>query len=152
MDDKERQIDEMGEAREAQYALECVLVRLTEAELQRVIDDLPQRAREHIRVTGAQDKALRRVAPLPGQGILRAVPTLYHDAMKITPTPHGHRRMHERRVTVADIRNVLGGRPPMHPSPIKRVHTGRALDGRRLEVMYTEAKAGEVRIVSVAAR
>jgi hypothetical protein len=72
--------------------------------------------------------------------------------MKITPTPHGHRRMHERRVTVADIRNVLNSRPQMHPSPNKRVHTGRALDGRRLEVMYTEAKAGEVRIVSVAAR
>ena len=53
MDDKERQIDELGEAREAQYALECVLVRLTEAELQRVIDDLPKRAREHIRVTTA---------------------------------------------------------------------------------------------------
>jgi len=76
---------------------------------------------------------------------------LYHDVMKITPTPHGHRRMHERRVTVADIRNVLRGRPPMHFSPNKRVHTGRALDGRRLEVMYTEAKAGEIRIVSVAA-
>jgi hypothetical protein len=69
--------------------------------------------------------------------------------MKITPTPHGHRRMRERRVTVADIRNVLNGRPPMHPSPNKRVHTGRTLDGRRLEVMYTEAKAGEVRVVSV---
>ena len=53
MDDKERQIDEMGEAREAQYALECVIVRLTEAELQRVIDDLPPRAREHIRATAA---------------------------------------------------------------------------------------------------
>jgi hypothetical protein len=53
MDDKERQIDEMGEAREAQYALECVLVRLTEADLQRVIDDLPPSAREHIRATTA---------------------------------------------------------------------------------------------------
>ena len=53
MDDKERQIDEWGEAREAQYALECVLVRLTETELQRVIDDLPPRAREHIKVTTA---------------------------------------------------------------------------------------------------
>jgi hypothetical protein len=53
MDDKERQIDEMGEAREAQYALECVLVRLTEAELQRVIDDLPPRASRHIRATTA---------------------------------------------------------------------------------------------------
>jgi len=51
MDDKERQIDEMGEAREAQYALERVLVRLTEAEIQRVIDGLPPRAREHIRAT-----------------------------------------------------------------------------------------------------
>ena len=60
--------------------------------------------------------------------------------------------MHERRVTVADIRNVLNGRPQMHPSPNKRVHTGLALGGRRLEVMYTEAKAGEVRIVWVAAR
>jgi hypothetical protein len=53
MDDKERQIDELGVSREAQYALECVLVRLTEAELQRVIDDLPPRAREYIRVTTA---------------------------------------------------------------------------------------------------
>jgi hypothetical protein len=53
MDDKEGQLDEMGEARDAQYALECVLVRLTEAELQRVIDDLAPRAREHIRVTTA---------------------------------------------------------------------------------------------------
>jgi hypothetical protein len=55
MDDKERQIEEMGEAREAQYALECVLVRLTEAELQRVIDYLPPRAHEHIRVTPRWD-------------------------------------------------------------------------------------------------
>jgi hypothetical protein len=53
MDDKEGQIDELGEAREAQYVLECVLVRLTEAELQRVIDDLPPRAREYIRATTA---------------------------------------------------------------------------------------------------
>jgi uncharacterized DUF497 family protein len=72
--------------------------------------------------------------------------------MKITPIRHGHMRMHERRVTVADIRNVLGGRPPMHPSPNKRVQMGRTRDGRTLEVMYTESKAGEVRIVSVAAR
>ena len=53
MDDKERQIDELGASREAQYALECVLVRLTEAELQRVIDDLPPRACGHIRATTA---------------------------------------------------------------------------------------------------
>ena len=60
--------------------------------------------------------------------------------------------MREWRVTVADIRNVLNSRPQMHFSPNKRVHMGRALDGRRLEVMYTEAKAGEIRIVSVAVR
>ena len=95
--------------------------------------------------------ARNSTSPFTGRGILRGVPALYHDVMKITPTAHGHRRMHERRVTVADIRNVLGSRPQMHPSPNKRVHTGRALDGRRLEVMYTEAKAGEVRIVSVRA-
>ena len=77
------------------------------------------------------------------------MPAPYHEAMKITPIRHAHRRMRERRVTVADIRNVLNSRPPMHFSPNKRVHTGRALDGRRLEVMYTEAKAGEVRVVSV---
>ena len=81
--------------------------------------------------------------------ILRGVPTPYHDAMKITPIRHGHRRMRERRVTVADIRNVLNSRPQMHFSPNKRVQMGRTLDGRRLEVMYTEAKAGEVRVVSV---
>jgi hypothetical protein len=45
--------NQRSEAREAQYALECVLVRLTEAELQRVIDDLPPRVREYIRVTTA---------------------------------------------------------------------------------------------------
>ena len=56
MDDKEGQIDELREARDAQYALECVLVRLTEAELQRVIDDLPPRAREYIRATTAHKK------------------------------------------------------------------------------------------------
>ena len=53
MDDREGQIDEMGEAREAQYALECVLLRLTETELERVIHDLPPRAREYIRVSKA---------------------------------------------------------------------------------------------------
>ena len=52
---------------------------------------------------------------------------------------------------MADIRNVLNSRPQMHFSPNKRVVRRQALDGRRLEVMYTEAKAGEVRIVSVAA-
>jgi hypothetical protein len=38
---------------EAQYALECVLARLTEEEMRRVFEDLPLRAREHIRLTAA---------------------------------------------------------------------------------------------------
>jgi hypothetical protein len=53
MDNKERQIEGLGASREAHYALECVLLRLTEAEPQRVIDDLPPRAREYIRATTA---------------------------------------------------------------------------------------------------
>ncbi|MDP8951320.1 MAG: hypothetical protein M3N18_03605 [Actinomycetota bacterium] len=51
MDDRERQIGEMEE--EAQYALECVLARMTEEELLRVFRDLPPRASEHIRLTAA---------------------------------------------------------------------------------------------------
>ena len=50
MDDRGRQIDEMGEA---QYALECILARLSEEEFLRVYDDLPPRAREHVRLTAA---------------------------------------------------------------------------------------------------
>ncbi len=41
------------EAREAQYALECVLARLSEDELRRILADLPPRAREHVRLTAA---------------------------------------------------------------------------------------------------
>ncbi len=50
MDDRERQIDEMGEA---QYTLECILARLPEEELRRLYADLPPRAREHVRLTAA---------------------------------------------------------------------------------------------------
>jgi hypothetical protein len=38
---------------DAQYALECVLARLSEDELSRILADLPARAREHIRLTVA---------------------------------------------------------------------------------------------------
>jgi len=48
--DKDQQIDEMGEA---QYALECVLARLSGDELRRILRDLPPRAREHVRLTAA---------------------------------------------------------------------------------------------------
>ncbi len=43
-------IDEIGEA---QYPLECVIARLSEDELRRILEDLPLRAREHIRLTAA---------------------------------------------------------------------------------------------------
>ena len=42
-----------NETDEAQYALECVLARLSEDELRRILEDLPPRAREHIRLTAA---------------------------------------------------------------------------------------------------
>jgi hypothetical protein len=38
---------------EAQYALECVLSRMQEDELRRVLESLPSRALEHIRLTAA---------------------------------------------------------------------------------------------------
>ncbi len=38
---------------EAQYALECVLARMTEDEMRRILGDLPPRAVEHIRLTAA---------------------------------------------------------------------------------------------------
>ena len=37
----------------AQYALECVLARMTEDELARVLSSLPTQAYEHIRLTAA---------------------------------------------------------------------------------------------------
>ncbi len=46
----DQEIDEMGDA---QYALECVLARLTEGELARILPGLPPRAYEHVRLTVA---------------------------------------------------------------------------------------------------
>ncbi len=46
----DQEIDDIGDA---QYALECVLARLTEGELVRILPDLPPRAHEHIRLTAA---------------------------------------------------------------------------------------------------
>jgi uncharacterized DUF497 family protein len=57
--------------------------------------------------------------------------------------------MRERGVTMADVRNVLSGRGPAHPSARKRVQAGRGVGGARLEVVYTEATTGEFRVVSV---
>ena len=57
--------------------------------------------------------------------------------------------MRERGITRADIRNVLENRGAAHPSRRKRTEKGRALSGERINVVYTEAKAGEFRIVSV---
>jgi hypothetical protein len=60
------------------------------------------------------------------------------------------RRLREKGLTVADVRNVLRGRGPAHPSAKKRTHKGRALSGERINVVVnTEAKAGQFRIVSV---
>ena len=69
--------------------------------------------------------------------------------MKIDLTDHARKRLRQRGLTVADVRNVLWGRAPTHPSPKKRTEKGRALSGERIDVVYTEAKAGNFRIVSV---
>jgi uncharacterized DUF497 family protein len=69
--------------------------------------------------------------------------------MRITLSRHARRRMRERAVAMADIRHVLMNRGPSHPSRRKREERGRALNGERLEVVYTEVSAGVFHIVSV---
>jgi hypothetical protein len=69
--------------------------------------------------------------------------------MKISLSRHGRRRLRDKGFTVADVRNVLQGRGPSHPSAKKRTEKGRAISGERVNVVYTEAKAGDFRIVSV---
>ncbi len=69
--------------------------------------------------------------------------------MRIDLSDHARKRLRQRGLTVADVRNVLRGRAPTHPSPKKRTQQGRALSGERINVVYTEAKAGNFRIVSV---
>lgn len=74
---------------------------------------------------------------------------LYHGVVRINLSNHARKRLREKGLTVADVRNVLQGRGASHPSPRKRTEKGRALSGERINVVYTEAKAGEFRIVSV---
>ncbi len=57
--------------------------------------------------------------------------------------------MRERNVPIEDIEYVLSGRSPAHPSKKKRRRQGRAASGRRLEVVYTEAKSREFHIVTI---
>lgn len=69
--------------------------------------------------------------------------------MNIDLSKHARRRLRDKDLTVADVRNVLQGRGPAHPSAKKRTEKGRAISGERVNVVYTEAKAGKFRIVSV---
>jgi hypothetical protein len=69
--------------------------------------------------------------------------------VKVYLSKHARKRLRERGLTVADVRNVLQGRGPAHPSAKKRTQKGRAVSGERINVVYTEAKAGQFRIVSV---
>jgi uncharacterized DUF497 family protein len=73
----------------------------------------------------------------------------YHGSVKINLSDHARRRLREKGLTVADVRNVLQGRGPAHSSAKKRTQKGRAVSGERINVVYTEAKAGQFRIVSV---
>jgi hypothetical protein len=74
---------------------------------------------------------------------------LYHADMRITLSYHARQRLWEKGLTRADVRNVLEKRAATHPSQKKRTEKGRALSGERIHVVYTEANAGEFRIVSV---
>jgi hypothetical protein len=69
--------------------------------------------------------------------------------VQIYLSAHARKRIREKGLTVADVRSVLQGRGPAHPSAKKRKARGRAISGERIEVVYTEAKAGQFRIVSV---
>ena len=70
--------------------------------------------------------------------------------MKIELTHHARKRLREQRLTIDDVRNVLKSRGGQsYPSKKKRVQGGRALSGEKVNVVYTEEKAGEFRIVSV---
>ncbi len=69
--------------------------------------------------------------------------------MEIDLSNHARRRLREKGLTKADVENVLRRRPHSHPSAKKRTEKGRALTGERIDVVYTEKKAGKFRIVSV---
>jgi uncharacterized DUF497 family protein len=69
--------------------------------------------------------------------------------VKVYLSMHARRRLRQKGLTVADVRNVLQGRGSAHPSDKKRTEKGRAVSGERINVVYTEAKAGQFRIVSV---
>jgi hypothetical protein len=69
--------------------------------------------------------------------------------MRVSLSQHARLRLREKNLTVADVRNVLQGRGSAHPSKKKRTEKGRTLNGERINVVYTEARAGQFRIVSV---
>jgi uncharacterized DUF497 family protein len=69
--------------------------------------------------------------------------------MDIDLSRHARLRLREKGLTRADVENVLNNRSPSHPSPKKRIEKGRALSGEKINVVYTEVKAKEFRIVSV---
>jgi hypothetical protein len=69
--------------------------------------------------------------------------------LRITLSGHARKRMRERNVTREDIEAVLSGRGPAHPSPKKRTLRGRDRGGRRLEVVYTEARPEQFHVVTV---
>ncbi len=69
--------------------------------------------------------------------------------MEIDLSNHARRRLREKGLTKADVENVLRRRPRSYPSAKKRTEKGRALSGERIDVVYTEKKAGKFCIVSV---
>lgn len=69
--------------------------------------------------------------------------------MQITYSAHARKRMRERNISESDIYHLLPSRSREHPSPRKRTLRGRTLGGTLVEVVYTEARAGQFHIVTV---
>lgn len=69
--------------------------------------------------------------------------------MGVTLSGHARKRMRQRNISREDIEHVLAGRGAEHPSPRKRALRGRDRGGRRLEVVYTEARSGQFHVVTV---
>lgn len=69
--------------------------------------------------------------------------------VRVTLSNHARKRMRERNVSREAIEHVLAGRSRDHPSPRKRTLRGRDPGGRRLEVVYTEARSGHFHVVTI---
>jgi hypothetical protein len=69
--------------------------------------------------------------------------------VRVTLSGHARKRMRERNVFWDDIEHVLASRGSEYSSSKKRTFRGRDAGGRRLEVVYTEARSGHFHVVTI---